>query len=59
MLSVYFDPDLSDDRRREKLYAGDIIIFSPTPGTTALVSLARKMLEEAFAPMTRVPPTGT
>jgi hypothetical protein len=46
MLSVYFDPDLSDDRRREKLYAGDIIIFSPTPGATALVSLARKMLEE-------------
>ena len=41
MLSVYFDPDLNDDGRRAKLYAGDIIILSPTAGTTALVCLLR------------------
>jgi hypothetical protein len=50
MASVYIDPELSDDARRERLYAGDIIILSATPGTRALVSLARGMLEDAFAP---------
>jgi hypothetical protein len=50
MPSVYFDPELSDEERRRRLYAGDIIILSATPGTTALVALARGMLEQAFAP---------
>jgi hypothetical protein len=50
MASVYIDPELSDDARRERLYAGDIIILSATSGTRALVSLARGMLEDAFAP---------
>jgi hypothetical protein len=50
MSSVYFDPELGDDERRRRLYAGDIIILSASQGTRALVSLAREMLEEAFAP---------
>jgi hypothetical protein len=50
MASVYFDPELNDEARRQKLYTGDIIILSPTTGTSALVSLARTMLENAFAP---------
>ncbi|HSC05815.1 MAG TPA: hypothetical protein VLD59_03220 [Steroidobacteraceae bacterium] len=50
MPSVYFDSALSDEERRRRLYAGDIVILSATPGTRALVSLARKMLENAFAP---------
>ena len=48
--SVYIDPELSDEERRQRLYAGDIVVLSPTPATRALVSLARAMLEEAFAP---------
>jgi hypothetical protein len=50
MSSVYFDGQLSDEERRQMLYAGDIVMLSAKPGTKALVSLARKMLEEAFAP---------
>jgi hypothetical protein len=50
MSSVYFDPELSDEERRQKLYAGDIIILSASQGTRALVSLASQMLENAFAP---------
>ena len=46
MASVYIDPALGDEARRESLYAGDIIILSATSGTGALVSLARAMLEE-------------
>ena len=50
MSSVYFDPELSDEARRQRLYAGDIIILSASPGTRALVSLASEMLAKAFAP---------
>ena len=50
MASVYFDPELNDDARRHRLYAGDVIILSATSGTKALVALARAMLEDAFAP---------
>jgi hypothetical protein len=50
MSSVYFDPELTAEERRQRLYAGDIVILSTTPGTRALASLAQGMLEEAFAP---------
>jgi hypothetical protein len=48
MTTVYFDSDMPDAERREHLYRGDIFIFSPTPGTKALIDLARSMLAEAF-----------
>jgi hypothetical protein len=50
MASVHFDQKLSDQERRERLYAGDIFIYSPTPATQELVALAREMLEQAFTP---------
>lgn len=50
MASVHFDQKLSDQERRERLYAGDIFIYSPTPAAQELVALARDMLEQAFAP---------
>ncbi len=50
MTAVHFDADMPDDERRQRLYAGDIFIFSASPGTRALIALARRMLEEAFAP---------
>jgi hypothetical protein len=51
MSAVYFDSKLSDEQRRQRLYAGDLFIFSPTPSTEALIALARRMLEDAFAPV--------
>jgi hypothetical protein len=50
MSSVFFDSEVTDEKRRARLYAGDIFILSPTDGTRALINLARKMLEEAFSP---------
>ena len=50
MSAVYFDPQSDDAERRARLYAGDLIILSPTPNTLALISLAKEMLESAFAP---------
>lgn len=50
MASVHFDSGMSDDQRRQALYKGDIFISSKSPATQALINIARKMLEDAFAP---------
>lgn len=50
MLPVHFDPEVTDEERRTQLYGGGIVILSPTPGSLALIELAREMLEEAFKP---------
>jgi hypothetical protein len=50
MTVVYFDSPMSDEERREKLFAGDLFVYSPTPQSLALVEFARQMTEEAFAP---------
>jgi hypothetical protein len=50
MTAVFFDPALNDQTRRERLYAGDIIVFSATPASLGLVDLARRLLDKAFMP---------
>jgi len=51
MHTVYFDSAVSDSVRRQRLYEGQIFVFSPRPSTLALCQLARDMLEAAFAPL--------
>lgn len=48
MNTVYFDAQVSDDTRREELYRGNLFVYSPTPGSRALVALARQLIAEAF-----------
>jgi hypothetical protein len=48
MNSVYFDPRLSDDTRRERLYAGQLFVLNPTRASLALVELAHELISEAF-----------
>ncbi len=50
MTAVHFDASTTDDTRRQRLYAGDIFINSASDGSRAMAELARKMLENAFAP---------
>jgi len=50
MGTVYVDSRIDDDARRRLLYAGDLFVSSPTPGSAALCALARELSEEAFAP---------
>jgi hypothetical protein len=50
MTTVYVDPSMPDDRRRDVLYGGDLVVYSPRPAAVALADLARTLLEEAFAP---------
>jgi hypothetical protein len=48
MNAIFFDPPFSDEIRREKLYAGQLIVHSPTPSSLALVDFAQTMLKDAF-----------
>jgi hypothetical protein len=50
MTTVYVDSAVDDALRRERLYQGDLFVYSPTKSSAALCSLARDMSEEAFAP---------
>ncbi len=50
MAKVEFDRKLSDDERRERLFAGDLFVYSPSDASQELCALAREMLEEAFDP---------
>ena len=47
----YFDAPCSDDERRGRLFNGQLFLFSPRPSVTALREFARRMVEEAFAPL--------
>jgi phytanoyl-CoA dioxygenase PhyH len=51
MHAIYVDSPASDDNRRERLYAGDLFVYSPRPATSALCEFGRQMAEEAFAPL--------
>src|SRR5262245_57138545 len=50
MTTVHYDATMSDERRRECLYRGDVFVHGPTPASLKLVDLARAMLKEALAP---------
>jgi hypothetical protein len=50
MNTIYFDSDDCEMLRRERLYAGQIYVFSPTESGLALCNLAREMCEKAFQP---------
>ena len=51
MNTVYFDAGIDDERRRQRLYAGQLFVYSPLPSTLALCELGRAMAEAAFAPL--------
>jgi hypothetical protein len=50
MNAIMLDALLSDAQKREALYNGQLLVYSPTPSSLALVDFARKMAEEAFHP---------
>jgi len=50
MPTIYIDSALSDEKRRHRLYGGDLFAFSASESATKLAELARELSEAAFAP---------
>lgn len=48
MTTVYFNAPFSDDVRRQCLYSGHLIVYSPRPSTLAFCEFARELIAEAF-----------
>src|SRR2546427_4352989 len=51
MNSLIIDAPISEEKKRELLYRGQLLVYSPTPNSLALVDFARKMVEAAFHPL--------
>lgn len=51
MNAIYMDAPVTDAQRRELLYRGQLLVYSPTRSSLALVNFAQKMAEEAFHPL--------
>jgi hypothetical protein len=47
---LYYDSAMPDDERRQRLFGGDLFVYSPTPRSLELVAFAREMAETALAP---------
>jgi hypothetical protein len=48
MNTLYVDSTVSDDVRREKVFQGQLFLYSPTPGSKDFVAFARALIVEAF-----------
>ncbi|HET6323481.1 MAG TPA: phytanoyl-CoA dioxygenase family protein [Planctomycetaceae bacterium] len=50
MSAILFDAALTDEGRRQQLYHGALLVYSPTPSSLELCKFARDLAREAFAP---------
>jgi hypothetical protein len=50
MNSIFVDFAGSDDERRALIYQGQLLVYSPTPSSTALCEFAGQLCRDAFAP---------
>lgn len=51
MTAIYTDHALDDKSRRNKIYQGDLFVYTPSAATKALCAFARDLVEEAFHPL--------
>jgi hypothetical protein len=48
MTSIHHDSALSDDARRQRIYAGDLFVYKALPSVLRLVDLAKGMIRDTF-----------
>jgi hypothetical protein len=48
---IDLNPPPADDDRRQRLYAGQILVFPPRASSLALCGFARRLIEDAFSPL--------
>lgn len=49
--TIYYDPLCSDEQRRQWLFDGQLVVYTPRSSTLALIRFARTLIAEAFAPL--------
>lgn len=48
MTTLYIDSPLDDAARRQRLYAGDVFVYSPTAASLEFCAFAQQLIREAF-----------
>jgi hypothetical protein len=48
MSAIFFDSQADDDARRQRLYDGEIFVYSPRPSSSAFCAFARELIQDAF-----------
>jgi hypothetical protein len=51
MHSIYYDWTGREDVRRQRLYEGQLFVYSPRPSMMKLINHAKQMIEDAFKPL--------
>lgn len=51
MNTMFVDYECPEEKRRARLYEGQVFVFSPRPSSVALCEFAKGMIEEAFGPL--------
>jgi hypothetical protein len=49
--TILFNPDVTDEERRARLYSGQVLVYGASSESLALVQHARDLIAEAFGPM--------
>lgn len=50
MATVHLDPTFDDAERRERLYAGDVVVYTRLPEIAAFAEFTRGLITDVFAP---------
>lgn len=48
--SVYVDADVTDDVRRQRIFEGQIFVYSPRSSSRSFVEFARELIKASFSP---------
>jgi hypothetical protein len=49
--TILFNPDVTDEERRARLYSGQVLVYGASPASLALAEHARDLIAEAFGPI--------
>ena len=49
-MNLFFDSAMDEAKRREELYRGSVLVYSPSPSALKLCEFARELVETAFHP---------
>ena len=55
MNTIYYDAVMTDDERRQKLFDGQLFVYTPRPSTLAFCKFASDLIKEAFNRYTASP----
>jgi len=49
-MNIFFDSQMGDAKKRQELYRGSVLVYSPSPAALKLCEFARELIEAAFHP---------